>query len=113
MVTGQSNFYFQSPHHSRSILKMSILSFVVTMTLMVYVCQGFQSPLMNIKLSPQRMSMASEQDPLLLRAARGEVVESVPVWMMRQAGRHIKVCPDELFDKFLVLFAASQNLTKR
>ncbi|CAM9911858.1 unnamed protein product [Scytosiphon promiscuus] len=29
-------------------------------------------------------------DPLLLRTARGEKVERVPVWMMRQAGRHIK-----------------------
>mmetsp|Transcript_11109 Transcript_11109/g.20358 ORF Transcript_11109/g.20358 Transcript_11109/m.20358 type:complete len:392 (-) Transcript_11109:22-1197(-) len=29
-------------------------------------------------------------DPLLIRAARGEKTERVPVWMMRQAGRHIK-----------------------
>ncbi|KAL3817235.1 hypothetical protein ACHAXA_009522 [Cyclostephanos tholiformis] len=28
-------------------------------------------------------------DPILIRAARGERTERVPVWMMRQAGRHI------------------------
>lgn len=32
-----------------------------------------------------------EQEPLLLRAAKGEKIERVPVWMMRQAGRHMQV----------------------
>lgn len=36
----------------------------------------------------------SNQDPLLIRAARGEKTERVPVWMMRQAGRHMEVYRD-------------------
>jgi len=36
--------------------------------------------------------------PLLLRAARGEVTESTPVWMMRQAGRHMQVYRDLVKD---------------
>ena len=37
---------------------------------------------------------AKTRDPLLIRAARGEKTERVPVWMMRQAGRHMKVYRD-------------------
>eukprot|EP00751_Fragilariopsis_kerguelensis_P006609 CAMPEP_0170783350 /NCGR_PEP_ID=MMETSP0733-20121128/15464_1 /TAXON_ID=186038 /ORGANISM="Fragilariopsis kerguelensis, Strain L26-C5" /LENGTH=403 /DNA_ID=CAMNT_0011128007 /DNA_START=76 /DNA_END=1287 /DNA_ORIENTATION=+ len=36
------------------------------------------------------VSESSTKDPLLIRAAKGEKVERTPVWMMRQAGRHIK-----------------------
>merc|ERR1719460_120864 len=37
---------------------------------------------------------ATDEAPLLLRAARGEAVERTPVWMMRQAGRHMQVYRD-------------------
>lgn len=40
-------------------------------------------------------AVGSEQkDPLLIRAARFETVERTPVWMMRQAGRHMGVYRD-------------------
>jgi hypothetical protein len=46
--------------------------------------------------------------PLLLRVARGESVDRVPVWMMRQAGRHMKAYR-ELAKKYPSFRERSEN----
>ena len=51
----------------------------------------------------------SLQNDLILRAARGEPVERVPVWIMRQAGRHLQEYKDFMAQPGMDFFTVCRN----
>eukprot|EP01031_Cornospumella_fuschlensis_P031311 gene31311-37840_t len=80
---------------------------IALLVLLPVVAQAFQLLSSGGNRLSSRLLMANE-DPLLLRAARGEKVDRVPVWMMRQAGRHMKVYRD-LIQKHKTFRDRSEN----
>lgn len=70
-----------------------IASIIVAALCLLQMTESFSYQVNSIRRS-LTMQSSPTMDPLLLRAVRGEQIERIPVWMMRQAGRHMQVYRD-------------------
>eukprot|EP00475_Leptophrys_vorax_P020647 TRINITY_DN28315_c0_g1_i1.p1 TRINITY_DN28315_c0_g1~~TRINITY_DN28315_c0_g1_i1.p1 ORF type:complete len:418 (-),score=13.72 TRINITY_DN28315_c0_g1_i1:150-1382(-) len=57
-------------------------------------CKASSRPAVRMPSRKAVQPRASADEPLLVRAARGEAIPRPPAWMMRQAGRYMKVYQD-------------------